>query len=99
MDMKDKMKRRAWRSMHGFSEELFKPKPEGARHLSAWEKDRLMAAFCAINFSGEQYERELRERLVHALIHSTILSVTEVPPGLTNIHLYGGQSIIVCPDD
>ena len=52
MDIKDKMKRRAWRSMHGFSEELFKPKPEGARNLSAWEKDRLMAAFCAINYSG-----------------------------------------------
>lgn len=102
MDIKDKakkMKWRAWRSMHGFSEELFKPNTDGARHLSVWEKDRLMAAFCAINFSGEQYERELRERLVHALIYSTILSVTEVPPGLTNIHLFGGQSIIVCPDD
>ena len=102
MNIKDKakkMKWRAWRSMLGFPEELVAPATEGARHLSEWEKDRLMAAFCAINFSGEQYERALRERLVHTLIYSTILSVTEVPPGLTNIHLYGGQSIIVCPDD
>lgn len=86
--------------MIDFLNNLFKPREwQGAELLTDEAKNRLLEAFRTLNASDEERARQLREEVVRALLFSAVLAVQETPPGLTTLHLYGGGTIHICPDD